>query len=62
MNLAVYDLTSGEISRCVTCPEDLAELQAGEGEGWVEIEQPVPTHLWRVDPQTLTLEPLPEPA
>lgn len=44
INVIVYRTGSGEIVRSVTCPADIAELQAGEGEAFLEGEASELTH------------------
>lgn len=60
VHLAVYDKESGEILRCVTCLSTFAALQAGPYEGWLSLIEPIATHRYRVNLDTLTLEALPE--
>ena len=49
-NLIIYDTATGDIIRCISCPESMAESQVGAGEAAIEHER-VDDSLWRVDLQ-----------
>lgn len=55
--VVVYGKSTGEILREVVCPEGMADMQAGLGEGWLRDDwgliDPV---LHKINPSTLAVE------
>ena len=39
INMVIYKTSDGDILRCVTCPEDMVNIQLGDGESWIEHEK-----------------------
>jgi hypothetical protein len=39
INMVIYNISDGNILRCVTCPEEMADIQFGAGEAWIEHEK-----------------------
>lgn len=54
IEIVIYNTSDGDITRCVTCPTDMADLQVGEGEAWLEHER-VDDTLYKVDLSTLEI-------
>lgn len=61
MNIIVYNITTGIISRCVSCPPDMEAEQCGVDEAYIEHEW-VDDSKYKVDLDTLDVVPIdPEP-
>ena len=39
INIVIYKISDGDILRCVSCPEEMADLQLNTGEDWIEHEK-----------------------
>ena len=38
-NMVIYKTSDGDILRCITCPEEMVDIQLGAGEAWIEHER-----------------------
>lgn len=54
INMIIYKTSDGDILRCVSCPEGMAELQIGADEAWIEHEN-VNDTKFKVDLETLKI-------
>lgn len=57
ISILVYDKTSGQILKCLTCPIDMANIQCADNEAWIE-HQSVNDELYIVDLNTLEVIPV----
>jgi len=39
INMVIYKISDGDILRSVSCPEDMVDIQIGDGESWIEHEK-----------------------
>lgn len=57
INIVIYKTSNGDITRCVTCPAEMADLQVEDGEAWLEHDR-VDDTLYKVDLQTMEIVPI----
>lgn len=55
INIIIYLDSDGTITRCVSCPESMEDIQCVEGESWIQHDR-VDDTIWRVNPVTKELE------
>lgn len=51
ISMVIYKISDGDILRCVTCPEEMVDIQLGAGEAWVEHER-IDDTQFKVDLET----------
>lgn len=54
MNIVIYQKDTGSISRCVSCPDGMQDIQCGNEENWIEHDW-VDDSKYRVDLVTLEI-------
>ena len=55
--IIVYLASSGQITRCISCPEGMEEIQCNPDEDWIE-HPAVDDTEWKINPETKQLEPI----
>lgn len=58
MQIVIYDSTTGEILRCVSCPPSMVDIQCAPGESYIEAAK-VSDKEYRVDIVECAIVPLP---
>lgn len=58
ISLIIYNTVNGEIRKYVVCPSDMADLQCGEDEAYLEHDR-VDDSKFKVDLSTLEIIPIP---
>lgn len=54
-NIVIYDIATGNIKRCVSCPDSMMDLQAREGEGIIEHDRVDDTLFHVIDGQVVPI-------
>lgn len=54
-NIVIYDIATGDIKRCVSCPDSMMDLQAREGEGIIEHDRVDDTLFHVIDGQVVPI-------
>ena len=53
-NIIIYNVVDGDITRCVTCPQSMVDIQCNAGEAYIEHDR-IDDTLYKVDLETLQI-------
>ena len=56
-SIIIYNIATGDIVRCISCPESMIESQTNSGEGFIEHDR-VDDTAYKVDLNTLEIIPV----